>query len=245
MKKSILILALLTLLVSACASNRTRTPRGTQPALAAVAATATLIPVTATAILPTGTDEPSATPALTATAAGTLFPVVTFAEQAVCRFGPDPNYHRVVTFEQGATSRAEGRSEDNAWVLMLSLQDPNSVSTCWAPVASLEYFGNISDLMLAPTPLLPDGPTRVVTSKPVCGSHGGDAITISWSPVVDGVGYYVYRNGKNIATVYGDRYIDHDTPGSKKPYVYTYTIQAVDGAGLSKLTVSTSITLCG
>ena len=238
MKKSILLLILVAVLISACGAKTPVAPLAT----AAPVDTATAVPPTATPtqVPPSATPEPTST----ATPEVTLFPMVTFTETAVCRLGPDVHYFSVVTFSPGQTSQAQGRSEDNGWLMIMSQAKIKS-STCWVPVASVEAFGKVSDLTVYIAPPLPVGPIRAAVSNSACGNHSGsNPILVTWSPKVDGVGYYVYRNGKNLATVYGDYYIERDTPNSKNPYVYTYGIQAFSSVGLSKVTASVSVTLC-
>jgi hypothetical protein len=239
MKKTILLLALIAIFVSSCSSNQPVAQN--TPQASAVVATATAVPPTPTA----SPVPPSATPAPTATSTPhvTLFPTVTFAEKVVCRQGTDVNYYPVVTYKPGQTSQAQGRSEDSLW-LVVDSQAPNKNPTCWVPVASVEDLGDISPLMVSSPPPLPVGPYKATTTKGMCGINDRGAIVVEWSPVVGGSGYYVYRNGKNIATVYGGQYIDHDTPGSRTPYIYTYIIQAFNSSGLSKTTAGASVTLC-
>jgi hypothetical protein len=242
MKKSITLLVLAAVFLSACGSLKP-SAQDTPSVPATVVNTATALPPTstATAVPPSATPEPS----LTATPKVTLFPTVTFTEKVVCRLGPDVNYFPVVTFSAGQTSQVQGRSEDNAWLIVMSQVKIKS-STCWVPVASVENFGNVSDLIVSVAPPLPVGPSSATAAKVGCGNRAvpGMATTIYWSPVVDGVGYYVFRNGKNHATVFGGYFVEHDTPNSKNPYVYTYGIQAFNSVGLSKVTASVSITLC-
>jgi len=239
MKKSILLLALMLLLISACAPS---SPSVENTPLAAPIATqtSTALPPTATAspVPPTARPEPTAT-----STPETLFPVVTFSEQVVCRLGTDLNYYKVVTFAPGQTSQAQGRSQDGEWLIVDS-KVPNKNPTCWVPVTSVEKFGEVSNLLVSSPPPLPIGPNRASSTKGVCGVNTRGAIVVEWGPVQNGTGYFLYRNGKNIATIYGNRYIERDTPGSKTPYVYTYGIQAFNNVGLSKLTASVSVTLC-
>ena len=227
------------LLLSACGA---KTPVTQAAPLATAMDTATSAPPTSTPteVPPSATPEPSPT----ATTHVTLFPTVTFTETVVCRLGPDVNYYPVVTFSPGQTSQVQARSEDSAWLIVMSQVKIKS-STCWVPVASVENFGNIGDLIVSVAPPLPVGPSSATAAKVACGNRlGAGPLTIYWSPVVDGVGYYIYRNGKNHATVFGGYFVDHDTPNSKNPYVYTYGIQAFSSVGLSKVTASVSVTLC-
>lgn len=241
MKNSIIILALIAIFVSACSPKSPAAIPVTPQASAVVMATATALSPTATASPVPPSETPA--PTLTSTPPVTLFPTVTFSEKAICRLGPDLNYYPVVTYSAGQTSQVQSRSEDGAWLIVMT-QVPNLSSICWIPTASVENFGEVNNLLVSIAPPLPVGPSRATSSKGACGINKNGAIVVEWTPVADGTGYYVYRNGHNIANVYGGRYIDHDTPGSQTPYVYTYGIQAFNSAGLSKVTASVSVTLC-
>lgn len=236
MKKLLLLLVLTMLLVSACAPQPTPTPLPTA---------APVIENTPTVRPPTATPAPSATPepTLTATPATELFPTVTFTQKVICRLGTDVNYFPVVTFTPGQTSRVENRSFDAQW-LMIDAQTPNKNPTCWVPVASVEAVPGLENLLVSAPPPLPAGPISASVSPGVCGVNRQGPITLTWSQGSAGTGYYIYRNGKNIATVYGGLYLDRDTPASKTPYTYTYGIQAFNSVGLSKVTASASVTLC-
>ncbi len=241
MRNIIIILAIIAITASACSAQKPAVLAVTSlPATEAIA-TVTPLPLTATAspVPPTDMPEPTLPPIPTVT----LFPEVTFLEKVVCRMGPDANYYRVVTFEAGQTSKVQSRSEDGEWLIVLT-QTPNKSFTCWVPKASVKDIGDVTNFLISVAPPLPLGPTSAISSKGVCGVNRQGAIVVEWAPTSNGTGFFVYRNGKNIASVYGGIYIDHDTPGSKTPYVYTYLIQAHNSAGLSKLTASVSVTLC-
>ncbi len=237
MKKPLILLALAAMFVSACGAQ-TPAPQPAPLATATARKTATAVPPTST-VLPSAIPEPTAT----ATPAVTLFPTVTFTEKTVCRLGPDANYYPVVTYLPGQTSQAQARSEDGEWLVIMS-QVPIKSSTCWVPVASVEELRNTAEMTVSIAPPLPVGPSRMTASKGVCGVNRTGPIVLQWFPAVDGTGYYLYRNGKNIATVFGSQYLERDTPSSKTPYVYTYGVQAFNSVGLSKVTASVSVTLC-
>ena len=241
MKKLIIILALIAITASACSPKNPTVLPVTPQKIVEIMATATLQPptVTASPVPPSETPEPT----MTTTPSVTLFPEVTFSEKAICRLGPDEHYYRVVTFEAGQTTSAQSRSEDGKWLVVLT-QTPNKSFTCWVPVLSVKDFGDVNNLLVSAVAPLPVGATNAFTNKGVCGINKRGAIVVQWGPAISGTGYYVYRNGKNIAAVYDVIYIDHDTPGSKTPYVYTYTIQAFNSAGISKVTASASVTMC-
>ena len=244
MKKSIIIFALISILVSAC-SSPTPTPEPTAPqASPVVEATATEIPPTATAspVPPIPTIAPTAT----ATQTTTLFPTVTTSENVTCRQGPDINYYKVVSFSAGQSSQVQGRNEDGKWLNVLT-QAPNKSYTCWVPTASVKSFDGAADLQVVVGAPLPTGSTYATAyaDHNACGvNRRNGSVVVDWSPVAEGTGFFVIRNGTNIATVYGGEYIDHDTPGSKTPYVFTYVIQAFNSVGLAKVTAIASVTLC-
>ena len=243
MKKSLIIFALIAVLISACSASAPATaPARTQ----VVEPTATAIPPTATAIpspLP-----PSATPAPTATAtpAVSLFPDVTFSANTVCRMGPDKNYYSVITYSAGKTTQVQGRSDDGNWLNVMT-QAPNKPFTCWVPVESVKGVANAPDLRVVTAAPLPTGATRAIArQRPICGvNKSNGAVVIDWTPYAEGTGFIIYRNGKNLTTVYDHEYIDHDTPGSKKAYTLTYDIQAFNAVGLAKVSASVSVTICG
>jgi hypothetical protein len=241
MKKSIIFLVMATIFLAACGA-KTPAPQVAPLATQTAFPTATKIrpSATPTEAPPTLTPEPSAT----ATPDFTLFPTVTFAQTTVCRLGPDENYYKVVTFAPGQTSQAQGRSEDSAWLIVLS-QAKNKSFTCWVPVANVEKLDNIEPLTVSIAPPLPVGPSNATSSAGICGRNAvNKPVTIYWSPVVGGGGYYVYRNGENHATVFGGYYNDYGVPKSKDPVVYTYVIQAFNSVGLSKVKAAVSVTMC-
>jgi hypothetical protein len=245
MKKFIILLALTSLLVSACSAN-TPTPTSA-PVLPPVAptkmATPTAQPPTATAspVPPSATPEPT----LPHTTAPNLFHAVTISENVACRKGPDLNYYRVINYSTGQATQVQGRSADSQWVEVVT-NAPNKNYTCWVPVKSVKGIPSVADLDVVEVATLPNG-ARVVSAvkKSVCGvNKANGAVVIDWSPVAEGTGFTVIRNGRNIAQVYGGEYIDHDTPSSKTAYIYTYTIQAFNSVGISKVNASVSVTLC-
>jgi len=241
MKKSIIFFVVVAVFLAAC-SAQTPAPQAAPLATQTSAPKATTIrpSATPTEAPPTLTPEPSAT----ATPDFTLFPTVTFSQTTVCRLGPDENYFKVVTFSTGQTSQVQGRSEDSGWLVVLS-QAKNKSFTCWVPVASVEKINNIEPLTVSVAPPLPVGPSNATSSPAICGRNAiNKPLTIYWSPVVGGGGYYVYRNGENHATVFGGYYNDYGVAKSKTPVVYTYEIQAFNSVGLSKVKAAISVTIC-
>jgi hypothetical protein len=242
MKRTLILLTLIATLVTACgAAQTTQQPVKFIP----LPATETLAP---TAVPPT--KAPTAVPSAVPTATQTPIPVapktVTFAEKVTCRMGPDKHYNAVVTYLPGQTTTLEGRSEDSAWV-MVDVTVPNKASTCWAPVASLDKPGDLSTADVIPAIPLPAAPLSLTATNGVCGTTGGttgNPMKLVWVRAAPGLGYRIYRNGKNIGTVYDDHFRDFETPRTKKPYTYVYTIESFNAIGVSAKSVSVSVTLC-
>lgn len=243
MKKMIILLSLIALALSGCGSAGPAAGAPVKPDAATEAPAATQMPTAVPTAKKTATPVPlTETPAPTPTTAASMFPQVTFSEDVICRMGPEPNYYRVIKFTKGQTTPAYGRIEDASWI-SVETRTPNKDPFCWVPITSVEDFGDANALRVVSVAPLPEAPVTLTATQGVCGTTA-DNMGLEWSPVAQGVGYYVYRNGKNIGTVYGGKFRDFETPRSKKPYVYVYVVQAFNAAGTSIKTVSTTVTLC-
>ncbi len=207
--------------------------------------------------LPTATDLPTEPPTDAPTAipptetpvpTETVTPVpvapkqVTFAEKVTCRMGPDTHYYAVVTYLPGQTATIKGRSDDSNW-LVVAVEVPNKDPFCFAPLSSVENPADISSLAVVPAVPLPEAPLSMTATNGVCGTTATH-MTLTWVQAAPGAGYRIYRNGKNIGTVYGSKFRDFETPRSKTPYIYFYEIRAFNAAGESVKSVSASVTLC-
>jgi hypothetical protein len=241
MRKAFRFLVLVAVLMSGCnfAAPATNPPLDT-PTPETIAATEA-----PTALPPTATEEPSPVPPsptpelLTpgATATSVIFPTLTIATDTICRMGPEKRYNFVTRVSKGQSFEVSGRSEDSSWV---SIQASRLGDDCWVPVSSLEYPGDLSALNVRYTQPLPDEPMNVTASDNACGVNH---LWLYWQ-TVNAVGYRIYRNGKEIATVHGDKYRDLSTPRSKLPSVYLYEIESYNASGVSPR-VSLSVTICG
>jgi len=238
MKKSISLVLLVTIALAACNFNGTA-GQGSANTEAAPAATATVIAPTETPA-PTETSLPATvTPTLTPqfTATSAIYPLLTLAVDTVCRTGPDKHYYSTTVLAKGRAFEANGRSADSAWIV---LQAPRIGDYCWVPVASLDNPGDLSALGVAQTQPLPGQPLNFRASSNACGTTN---LWLRWV-TVDAVGYHIYRNGKQIATVYGEQYRDLDTPRTKLPTVYQYAIEGFNASGASDRAVI-AVTICG
>ena len=242
MRKTLSLILLLSLFLSGCNfAGAADAPTLNPPTLEPVAATLT------------PTDEPSpTTPAETPTTAATatddtaspsasatsmIFPVVTIAVNSICRMGPDKLYNPVLSVTKGSAFEVSGRSDKSDWI---SINASKIGDDCWVPVANLESPGDLSDVNVRYTQPLPDEPVGVTASGNACGvTH----LWLYWK-TVNAVGYRIYRNGKEIATVYGDQYRDLNTPRTKLPTIFLYEVASFNASGVSPR-ASVSVTICG
>lgn len=236
---------LLAIVVSGCnfAGTAERRPFNTP---VADAITTTSIPTAAAPTLTVTPLPPSATPNLTPSdgvspqpsATLAIFPVLTLAADAVCRAGPGERYFAMLNVSKGKSFEASGRNADGSWIALYASKvgDP-----CWVTVSSLESPDNLSVLRVLDVQPLPNPPANVTTSDNACGRVNN--LWLYWY-AIDAVGYRIYRNGQEIATVYGNKYRDLDTPRSSQPAVHLYQIEAFNASGLSGRT-DIQVTICG
>jgi len=217
MKKHIFLLLLIALLLSACSASSTRRPRthATEtPADQSPALTATPKP------RPSATPEPTET----ATVVATPTPVsAMLAQDTTCRLGPGENYYKMVITLKGDKVAPLGRNEDSTWAMINENSSDSGSPTCWIPVSSLESYGNVSGLSVVEYELLPAGPATIRATNGVCGAN--KPMVVEWSPVVDGVEYRLYRNGKAVSTQSGGKFYDVNIPEKGKATVLTYAVQ--------------------
>jgi hypothetical protein len=159
--------------------------------------------------------------------------------------GPGKRYYAVLNISKGKSFEASGRNADSSW---FAVQATRIGDDCWVPAASLENPGApsnsgqaLSDLNVIDTQALPGEPMNVTASDNACGMV--NHLWLYWV-TVDAIGYRIYRNGKEIATVYGGKYRDLDTPRSKLPTIYLYEIEAFNASGVSER-AGVSVTICG
>ena len=240
MKKALLLMFVLVINLSACApANRGGSFRLTAQAggfgasevpsetpLPASTATFTPIPASATPV-----PLPSASPTLIS------FPIVTFAQNGICRSGPALRYYRTGQVNAaGKSYQANGRTDDGTWI---SVQSPSIGDYCWVQVSTLATPGDLSALKVVQVQPLPDSPINLVASDHACGIKNQ---WLHWYAVYD-MGYHIYRNGKAIDTVYQGEYQDHGTPHTDKPTAMTYSVEAFNASGVS-IPNTVEVTIC-
>ena len=241
MKKSFSFLLFLAMALAGCNfAGATDSPPFNTPIVDTITATKppTVAPPTPTDIPsplpPSVTPSPSPQP----NATSSIFPVLTLAADVVCRMGPDPRYYAVVRVSKGKSFEISGRNADSSW---LAIQATKFGDDCWVPVSSLENPGDLSALNEVHVQDLPGEPMNFTASANACGVVNN--LWLYWVSV-DAVGYRIYRNGKEIATVYGNKYRDLNTPRTKLPTVFLYEIEGFNASGVSER-ASISVTICG
>ena len=240
MKKNAYLLLLAALLISACATRPTRTAlsSNTEPSstpLPASTGTPTALPIASETEQPTNTPTPTATPAP---------PMVTLTRTITCRMGPGETYYKVYGFFEDVTAEVTGRNQAGTWVLIKENPSGNDNPECWVPVSAIEKFDGLETLSVADYEPLPLGPTSITATNGVCGSN--KPMIVSWSPVVDGMEYQLFRSGTAIASQTGGKFYDVNLPDSHKgkAQTFTYMVQSFNDYGTSP-SVAVSVSVCG
>lgn len=239
MRKNLTCLLLFAVLVSGCnfaVPAAPSTPEAPTTAVRVATRTPSRVPPTRTSTPPPPSVTPTQEPAASATSV--IFPLLTFASDTICRAGPGTLYRARLRIEKGQSFEASGRNEDGSWIVV---QAARVGDDCWVQASTLEKPGDLSALRVLETQPLPDQPLNFVASDNACG--GVNHLWLYWYNG-SATGYRIYRNGKEIATVYGSKYRDLNTPRSKLPEVYRYEIEAFNGSGVSERS-GLSVTICG
>ena len=124
----------------------------------------------------------------------------------------------------------------------------NSATSYSYTVSAYDAAGNTSAESTAATATTPDVTAPSVPAGLTATATGGNTVNVAWSPATDNVGvagYFVYRNGVNIATATGTTMTDGGLTSST---TYTYAVVAFDAAGnvsgqSTPVTVSTADTI--
>jgi hypothetical protein len=168
--------------------------------------------------------------------------IAVLTQDTTCRLGPGENYYKMVLELKGDKFEPQGRNEDGTWVLINENSADSESPICWLPTSALVSADGISGLSLAKYELLPPGPSSIIATNGVCGSN--KPMVVKWSPVVDGVEYRLFRNGKAVSTQSGGNFNDVNIPEKGKPTILTYLVQGVNDYGTSPA-VAVSVTVCG
>lgn len=184
-KKLLLAVALVVLLLSACAPSAPPTPTASNTPLPPTATeTASATPTATETATPTATLTPSETPtpSITPTFAELRGKVIIEGRLA-CRFGPGADYLYKFTFGSRSTVEILGRMEFSNWVLV---QAAGGSNRCW--VNGGEQFLEIQGERNALAPLDPHivFPWSYIYTNGLSGvsaSRSGNVVTVRWNGI--------------------------------------------------------------
>ena len=178
-KKTLLIIVLLSIILSACGSAAQEpTPDMNLVALALATVNASFTQ-TAQAI-PTNTSAPTETPippTPTQFVPTTILTVVVKIA-ANLRFGPSTVYAGPGGARSGKVLEAIGRDASGKWLLV---RDPGGKKSSWVNIISLDIQGDLTTLAIAPVELIftPNYPAP----SNIAATRNGDQVTITWADV--------------------------------------------------------------
>jgi hypothetical protein len=234
------LLVIMALVLAACnlpAAQATQGSTVEQQAATLVAATLNAQPTLkpTTAVTPTAT---SSLPTSTATAKPTL---KINADGTECRRGPDANAALVATFDAGVTVDLVGKDNVNSfWVVV----DPTSHNLCWVQGAEGTPGGSyqtVAEVTPPPSstsnaPKAPARPAFVRYAFQCSFGSGGTEVKVdlSWPDAADNeTGYYVYRDGSQIADLPANSTSYSDTTSAASGHIFVYGVAAHNDSGTS------------
>lgn len=180
-KRSILVLVIAVLFLSACGKKATPEPAldlnvAVAAALATVNASYTQTALAVPTVTPTITPTP-VPPTPTVFAPSVTLPV-TIKVAANCRFGPSTTYASPGGLRTGKALEAIGRDTSGQWLL---LREPGGKKACWVNMIALSVQGDPSTLDIAPVELLL---TEDYPPPPnIAATRNSDQVQISWGDV--------------------------------------------------------------
>lgn len=255
MKKTISILSLLAMALSAC-----NFPSAQESGLSIEQQAATVVAQTLTALAqenlvplasptagknpspqasPTLGDAPTLQPGATPTAStGTpTATILTVDSNTNCRAGPGPSYAIVITLVPGVTYQMIARTGDNSYWIVTEIGKSNP---CWVPAEFSNAFGNVNQLKVT-TPSAPTSAAgglqapsglRYDYSCAFNGVNSDITVQLSWTDRSNNEdGFRVYRDGVAVATVAANVTVYTDVFAGGASVTYSYRIAAFNASG--------------
>ncbi len=216
------------------------------PGLTTNDAAATIVEATMQAASSTQAPQitPFASPAASQVSPTAKPTVLVSTNNSNCRSGPGANDKVLAKFPAGTVVSLVGKdSTDNFWIVV----DPTTHNLCWMPgqdgtpsvdVALVAEVTPPGGTGTAPAPDVPARPTSLFYSF-TCEGGGQVKVDLKWSDAANNeTGYYVYRNGSQIASLppNSTSYSDSTTVGSGS--AITYQVAAYNDAGTSAQAVT-------
>jgi len=180
-------IALLILLLTACAPSAEQGATLTATSITATAAswtktsTSTITFTPTITLTPTPTLTPTITPTLTATATPTFaFPTATVNKQAHCRYGPSVAYLHAADLYEGDTGSVRGRYIYSNW---LYVKFDKLDYFCWVAPSVVDIVGDVSTVGNKELNLQSIGSNQYGPPKNVLAVRNGNEVIISWDRV--------------------------------------------------------------
>ena len=197
---------------------------------AAATATAPAITPFASPVLPDVT--PTTKPTLLINAANTS-----------CNSGPSADFNVIATFAAGTSVDLIGKdTPDSYWIVV----DPSSHNLCWVQAQDATASGSYQALPQVTPPAasqkakVPAKPGILYYSFGCLGS-GQIKVDLKWADNASNeTGYYVYRNGTQIAALPANATSYSDTTTVASGTVFTYQVAAYNDAGTSPQSVTSN-----
>jgi hypothetical protein len=246
MKFSAIILsAAMALLLTACnfpGAQATQVPAVNDLAATIVAATLSAQPTAKPTTAATPFASPSV-PTATATAKPTL---KISAAGTECRKGPGADADVIATFDAGTTLDLVGKDNINSfWVVV----DPTSHNLCWVQGGDGKPGGSYQTVAEVTPPASSTSLAAKVPARPPfvryafqCsfGSGGSEVkVDLSWTDNANNeTGYYVYRDGSQIADLPANSTAYSDTTAAASGHTYVYGVAAYNDSGTSDQAVT-------
>jgi hypothetical protein len=235
----------MTLVLAACnmpGAQPTSSPALQEQAATIVAATMNAQPTAKPTTVVTPFNSPAA-PTVTPTAKPTLKIKAAGTE---CRQGPGGDATVIATFEAGKTLDLVGKDNVNSfWVVV----DPTSHNLCWVQGADGTPGGSYQTVAEVTPPASSTGSPSKVPARPPfvryafqCsfGSGGTEVkVDLTWTDNANNeTGYYVYRDGSQIADLPANSTSYSDTTTAASGHTYVYGVAAYNDSGTSDQAVT-------
>ncbi len=194
-------------------------------------------------VKPTTAVTPFMSPSVPTVTATTKPTLKIKAAGTECRQGPGGDAAVVATFDAGATLDLVGKDNVNSfWVVV----DPTSHNLCWVQGADGTPGGSYQTVVevtppASSSPKAPARPSFVrYAFECVFGSGGTEVkVDLSWPDNADNeTGYYIYRDGSQIAVLPANSTTYSDTTGAASGHTYVYGVAAYNDSGTSDQAVT-------
>ncbi len=204
-----------------------------------VAATLTGVPPSASVAV-----TPFASPAIP-TVVPTTKPVFSVnTANAECRSGPGPDFKLIATFATGTKVDLAGKDTADSYYIVV---DPTSHNLCWVQAQDGTPSGSYSNLLEVTPPA--SAASQKVPARPSyvgynfsCEFSGGGMqvkVDLKWpDTATNEKGYYVYRDGQQIADLPANTTTYSETTSISSGTVLVYAVAAYNDIGTSAQAVT-------